>query len=118
MCLCAVALPLGGCFNNYNLSEPEKSKKAVDCPPPASADAGRQTVINLNNGMPVAQATGYAPVGYQEVFTTEYTPCGPVVKKAIVPVYGGGAVSCGNMIPQTAPVQQGIVNYGNPFIAR
>ena len=118
MCLCAVAIPLGGCFNNYNLSVPEKGKEALDCPPPASSDAGQQTIINLNNGMPATQATGYAPAGYQEVFTTEYTPCGPVVRKAIVPVYGGGAVNCGNILPQQAPVQQGIVNYGNPFIVR
>ena len=103
ICVCAAVLPLGGCFDNYNVSTPDKRREA-NCPQPQSLTDG-QTVINLNNGMTAPQATNFAPVSYQEVYTTENTPCGPVVKKAIVPIYGS---------PVQQQFNQGIFNQNGP----
>lgn len=98
ICACAATLPLAGCFDNYNVGAPKKQ----NCP---QQMADGQTVINLNNGMTTPQATNFAPVNYQEVYTTEYTPCGPVVKKAIVPIYGS---------PVQQSINQGIINQNGP----
>ncbi len=87
--LCASTLFLGGCFNTYNTTKYPEGRQQ------AGLKAGK-TIINVNPGMtnPMAPTT-FAPTSYQEVYTTEYTPCGPVVKKAIVPIYGNtGMPSC------------------------
>jgi hypothetical protein len=61
--------------------------------------ATERTVININatSTAPNANANANAPVmlqaGYQTVYTTEYGPLGPVVKKAMIPVYSTAPVA-------------------------
>lgn len=60
----------------------------IDSAQAAATQQGGRTVININT--PAQPATPQAMMmqtGYQTVYTTEYGPVGPMVKKALVPVY-------------------------------
>ncbi len=113
-----VALLLGGCLNTYNsTSNGMPTAKAMP-----QARGGQQTIVNVNGGMTSPAPSTFTPTSYQEVYTTEYTPCGPVVKKAIVPIYGqagscpyGGSVYNQGMInaPMTVSAPSGLPVIGN-----
>lgn len=77
---------LSGC-NVYNAptgcptATPQVSEKPM-------TDSNGRTVININAAQqPSAPAPMMMQTGYQTVYTTEYGPMGPMVKKALIPVY-------------------------------
>lgn len=108
-------LLLGGCLNTYNSTNAAAATPAGKIvPASAQAQESGRMVINVNGGMTSPAATTFTPVSYQEVYTTEYTPCGPVVKKAIVPIYGqAGASSCSSPMYTNGAVPSGLPVMGN-----
>lgn len=98
------AMLLAGCMNTYNSTGPQAGPAAGNNLRIESRGA-KQMVVNVNPGMTQPQPVTFTPVSYQEIYTTEYTACGPVVKKAIVPIYGPAT-------PSTMPVScnPGVMN--------
>jgi len=74
----------------------------------AQADASRQngrTVININTpAQPTAPQAMMLQTGYQTVYTTEYGPMGPMVKKALVPVYSTAPIPQAVLQPVPSPM--------------
>lgn len=102
LALGVAALLLGGCLNAYNsTTNGTPTARALPQPQP-QARGGQRTIVNVNGGMTSPMPNTFAPTSYQEVYTTEYTPCGPMVKKAIVPIYGqaGGCPFNGSVYNQ------------------
>lgn len=60
----------------------------IDSAQAAATQQSGRTVININApAQPPAPQAMMLQTGYQTVYTTEYGPVGPMVKKAMVPVY-------------------------------
>lgn len=100
MLICAIAcICLSGCYNNTYVQECRAAgNKCLE--PGVTTAASAQPAMMSDPSQIVLSTT------YQEVYLTDYTPSGPVVRKAIVPVYvSGKAVPQTTFAPQSVWVQ-------------
>lgn len=106
--LAGAVLLAGGCGNVYNGSCPGDCPQAYGKKVASQADAGMQngrTVININTpAQPQAPQAMMLQTGYQTVYTTEYGPMGPMVKKALVPVYSTAPAPQAMLMPVPSPM--------------
>lgn len=117
--LVIASMTVSGCLNTYNTTQAPGSVAEEDVKgngkEVVTAD-GKQTVININGGMQQQPAQPMVTMSYQSVYMTEYTPNGPVVRKALVPVYSTTPMCAPMVAPMPCLPQPQIIQPCQPQV--